>query len=204
MPNEIDDTRVFLYDLLKSFFVDEPNEKIYSEWIAIFDKFKRDNLEINDHYEKMLSYFLEVFQNYNLDKLKNEYYELFVNPFNDNLINLNASYYLDGKNFGETLVKLRGFIWDKGLEKDENLKEPEDSIIFMSDVMIYLIKNMEDDKVKYGYNIQKDYFETFLEPFFDLFSKALKNHESAYFYACCGMYLDFLTNLEKSYLNEVV
>ncbi|MGA1846655.1 TorD/DmsD family molecular chaperone [Deferribacter abyssi] len=204
MSNEIDNTRVFLYDLLKSFFANEPDEKIYSEWFAIFDKLKKDNLEISEQYESMLSYFLEVFKNYNLDKLKNEYYELFVNPFNDNLINLNASYYLDGKNFGETLVSLRGFIWDKGIAKDDTLKEPEDSVVFMSDVMIYMIKNMKNDEAKYGYNVQKDYFDTFLEPFFDKFSKALKSHETAYFYACCGMYLDFLTNLEKSFLNEVI
>ncbi|BAI80796.1 conserved hypothetical protein [Deferribacter desulfuricans SSM1] len=196
MSAEIDNTRMFFYDLIKSFFYTEPTEELYEKWIEIFKSMKSEELLFDDRFQQMLGFFDEVFKNYDYEKLKNEYYELFVNPFSDNLINLNASFYLDGKNFGETLVKLRDFLWKREIVKDEEFKDSEDSIVFLSDTMIYLIKSKSE------LSEQIEFFEKFIEPFFLEFAKALKNHPQAYFYASCGALIDFMLDVEKSLLSE--
>ena len=184
---QIKQTRTFFYELIKETFTREPDGIYFDKVKTLIDNLKNAEEKIGN-LEFIIESFEEVFRNYTIENLKDEYNNLFVDPFNDNMINLNASYYLDGKNFGKTLVNIREFIWKLNLIKNEDVPYTEDSIGFLCDVMVYLIEH--------GCNqTQMTLFVEYISPFWGKFSSALKENESSNFYACFGelirFFLDF-------------
>jgi len=74
-----------------------------------------------------------------LEDLQEEYYKLFTDPFGDDQLNLYASHYSDGRNYGETLVAVRQLFMDSGIAKEDDVTEPEDSLPVMIDLLATLI-----------------------------------------------------------------
>lgn len=194
IDTDIKESRLFFYRLIKDTFASEPTEKYFD----MTKNFVENLADISNDIEKLsfiTESFNDVFNKYGFKDLKDEYDKVFIDPFNDNLINLNASYYMDGKNFGKTLADVREFIWNMNLIRDENVSAPEDSVAFICDVMVYLVENA-------CIETQKTFFDRFVEPFFIKFSKTLKENELSNFYACMGEIVSFLTDTEKSYFEE--
>lgn len=199
--DEINGVRSFFYELIKMSFYKEPDENylnIIEEFIRNIDsKTYRENEYFSEKLSQMVDIFSFTISNLSTDEIKDEYNELFINPFSNNLINTNASYYIDKKNFGDTLIKIREFLKRNHLEKSANLKEPEDSITFLADLMLYLI-NSKDTSEK-----QIELFENFIDPLFLNIQSALKTNEKANFYKCIGYLIDFFLTLEKGYIVEI-
>jgi len=199
--DEINGVRSFFYELIKMSFYKEPDENylnIIEEFIRNIDsKTYRENEHFSEKLSQMVDIFSFTISNLSTDEIKDEYNELFINPFSNNLINTNASYYIDKKNFGDTLIKIREFLKRNHLEKSANLKEPEDSITFLTDLMLYLI-NSKDTLEN-----QIELFENFIDPLFLNIQSALKTNEKANFYKCIGYLIDFFLTLEKGYIAEI-
>lgn len=199
--DEINGVRSFFYELIKMSFYKEPDENylnIIEEFIRNIDsKTYRENEYFSEKLSQMVDIFSFTISNLSTDEIKDEYNELFINPFSNNLINTNASYYIDKKNFGDTLIKIREFLKRNDLEKSANLKEPEDSITFLTDLMLYLI-NSKDTLEN-----QIELFENFIDPLFLNIQSALKTNEKANFYKCIGYLIDFFLTLEKGYIAEI-
>lgn len=199
--DEINGVRSFFYELIKMSFYKEPDENylnIIEEFIRNIDsKTYRENEYFSEKLSQMVDIFSFTISNLSTDEIKDEYNELFINPFSNNLINTNASYYIDKKNFGDTLIKIREFLKRNDLEKSANLKEPEDSITFLADLMLYLI-NSKDTSEK-----QIELFENFIDPLFLNIESVLKTNEKANFYKCIGYLIDFFLTLEKGYIAEI-
>lgn len=199
--DEINGVRSFFYELIKMSFYKEPDENylnIIGEFIRNIDsKTYRENEYFSEKLSQMVDIFSFTISNLSTDEIKDEYNELFINPFSNNLINTNASYYIDKKNFGDTLIKIREFLKRNDLEKSANLKEPEDSITFLADLMLYLI-NSKDTSEK-----QIELFENFIDPLFLNIESVLKTNEKANFYKCIGYLIDFFLTLEKGYIAEI-
>lgn len=199
--DEINGVRSFFYELIKMSFYKEPDENylnIIGEFIRNIDsKTYRENEHFSEKLSQMVDIFSFTISNLSTDEIKDEYNELFINPFSNNLINTNASYYIDKKNFGDTLIKIREFLKRNDLEKSANLKEPEDSITFLTDLMLYLI-NSKDTLEN-----QIELFENFIDPLFLNIQSALKTNEKANFYKCIGYLIDFFLTLEKGYIVEI-
>jgi TorA maturation chaperone TorD len=199
--DEINGVRSFFYELIKMSFYKEPDENylnIIGEFIRNIDsKTYRENEYFSEKLSQMVDIFSFTISNLSTDEIKDEYNELFINPFSNNLINTNASYYIDKKNFGDTLIKIREFLKRNDLEKSANLKEPEDSITFLADLMLYLI-NSKDTSEK-----QIELFENFIDPLFLNIESVLKTNEKANFYKCIGYLIDFFLTLEKGYIVEI-
>lgn len=199
--NEINVIRSFFYELIKISFYKEPDENYLNfigEFIRNIDsKTYRESEYFSEKLGQMVDMFSFTISNLSTDEIKDEYNELFINPFSNNLINTNASYYIDKKNFGDTLINLREFLQRNNLEKSANLNEPEDSITFLTDLMIYLINSNDTSEN------QIELFENFINPLFLNIESVLKTNEKANFYKCIGYLIDFFLTLEKGYIAEI-
>lgn len=194
IDTQIKQSRTFFYNLIKETFIKEPDKLYFDMMKELVTSLKNLGEEFDD-LAFVTDAFGEIFQNYTLDDLKDEYNRVFVDPFNDNLLNLTASYYIHGKNLGKTLAEIREFIWNMNLVKDEKIFHSEDSVGFLCDVMSYLIENACTQT-------QTTFFERFIEPFFSRFAKALKENELSNYYACFGKLINFVLDTEKSFLEE--
>lgn len=194
VETQIKNTRTYFYTLIKETFIKEPDESYFNMMKDLVKNLKTTGEEF-DNLRFITDAFGEIFQNYTLDDLEEEYNRIFIDPFNDNLLNLTACYYIDGKNLGKTLAEIREFIWNMNLVKDEKIFHSEDSVGFLCDIMVYLIENA-------CIETQTTFFERFIEPFFSRFAKALKENELSNYYACFGELINFVLNTEKSFLEE--
>jgi TorA maturation chaperone TorD len=192
---QVNNMRAFFYGLIKKAFYDEPSQD-YLDILKIFGN-NLNNIEFGDESTRLLAETVNtVFSSVTIESVKDEYNSLLIDPFSKNLINKNASYYIDKKNFGNSLVNIREFMKKLGVEKPSNFYEPEDSVSFICDLMLYLIQEEEDVFTEN----QVELFDRFVEPLFLKLSDALKNNEGVHFYAGIGLLIDFFLSLEKSYL----
>ncbi len=158
---EIQTARLVLYAFVRSFLDVPPNQEKFDYWIKLLDAMTSETGSAS--LDKALFPLGNALEQGGLIGCQNEYYELFENPFSANMIQLCASYYIDGKIMGPSLVNLRQLLYNLNIGKVENFKEPEDHLIFLIDVMMHLIqrqdgKSMEDllkgqQKVLEGYLI---------------------------------------------------
>lgn len=138
MPEqEITRIRLRLIDLIKSFFVNNPDAELLSRWRGTFSALAQEQISpIMDQAVRQVN---EQLAEKKLEDLQEEYYQLFTDPFGDDQLNLYASHYFDGRNYGETLVAVRQLFMDSGIAKEDNVTEPEDSLPVMIDLLATLI-----------------------------------------------------------------
>ena len=190
--SEIDKARIFMLDLAKSFFLGEPSEEKCKAWeqaLAALDGqtgFTPLDQAVRDLREYLARASLSV--------LSEEYYRLFLDPFNENPVPLTASYYIDGKNYGPTLARLRSLLNALGLVKDENFKEPEDSLVCLLDFLISLIYASNKERIP---GIQEKILFNFLKPCVEGLGQALEKRKEAGFYRRCAAFLKAYILLEE-------
>ena len=107
--------RMRLVDLLKSFFQGEPDAEKMSRWRGMFTALVRE--QVSPMFDVAVREFNTLLKTMSLAEIAKEYYDLFIDPFSESQVNTMASYYLDGRSFGETLVQLRGFMDEAGLSR---------------------------------------------------------------------------------------
>ncbi len=184
-----------VYNLIKSFFWESPKKENIEAWRAFVANLYNDS--INREFDKTIAFMKEALDNSDVESIRNEYYELFENPFGEGLSNLNASFLLEGKNFGESLVEIRDFLEDLKVVKDTDYKDTEDSILFMIDLMLYLIDsgNCAD--------IQQNFMKRFLIPSFERLAEILQTNEKAYFYAAVGLFSRDYLYMDMKFLKGI-
>ncbi|MFW2368789.1 MAG: TorD/DmsD family molecular chaperone, partial [Desulforhopalus sp.] len=139
---EITKIRLRLIDLIKSFFIGKPDAELLSRWRGTFSALSKE--QISPLLDKAVRDVSRQLGEKSLETIQDEYYSLFVDPFGEHHVNLVASHYFDGRNYGETLVSIRDVFLASKVVKDEEVKEPEDSLVIMFDLLGTLI-DMEKD-----------------------------------------------------------
>ncbi|OAG28175.1 TorD/DmsD family molecular chaperone [Thermodesulfatator autotrophicus] len=196
--SEIDRARVFMFDFLKSLFWEEPTPEKRETWLKVLEKIAgQTDFEPLD--EALLD-LKEFLRETSPKELQDEYYELFVNPAREKPLVLTASYIIDGKAIGPTLAKLRKILNEIGITRTENFKEPEDSLIFLLDLMTTLIENSSTSNIYPKW--LETIFEDFLLPCAEGAYERLTSEEKAYFYQKCAKVLKYYLELEKRFLVE--
>jgi TorA maturation chaperone TorD len=187
-------------DLLKSFFIEAPDAETMSRWRGTFSALALE--QISPHFDNGVKEISRALNNTTLQELQEEFYRLFVNPFDDGRVGVTASFYLNGRTYGQALVDIRRLMRQAGVQKAQGVTEPEDSLVVMLDVFVSLI---EKEKVGGGETIrqlQVQLLEEFLEPFTEKFTAAMKDNAQAdFYYVCCrilGGYLDLEKGLGAS------
>jgi len=181
-------------DIIKSFFVEEPDAERMSRWRGFFAALTKERVNpLMDTAVKELDRLLNEMK---LDEFQDEYYELFTNPFGEHLAKTTLSYYVDGHDFGRSLINFRSFLMRADLIKKDNVDESEDSVVFMLDVLATLIEEEKDDPDN-ARTRQKELLSEYLDPFTVHFSQAMKQNEKARFYEACTKFLAGYIDLEK-------
>ncbi len=191
----ISQVRGFMYELSKSFFLEEPDQEKIERWREIIAPLATEapNITLAEAARQLSRSLREL----EMTAIKNEYYDLFVNPFSRRLINWTASYYVNGRNFGPKLVKIRQLMTEHGLVKEKEFKEPEDSLPVLLDLMTRLTElenELEDNQ-----GAQQQLLHEFLLPLTTQISMRLQSDRKAQFYPLCAGFLEAWLQFDESY-----
>lgn len=188
--------RLRFIDLIKSFFVEEPDAEKMSRWRGTFSALCKE--QISPRFDSAVREISDMLSTKSLGDLQEEYYQLFTNPFEGSMVETTASYYLSGRSYGQTLADVRGFMDEAGLKKDESVSDPEDSLVILLDTFAALVELEKEvgseDKAR---GLQVTMIKTFLDPFAEKFSQAMNENETAGFYKLCSKILGGYLDLEK-------
>ncbi len=115
--------------------------------------------------------------------VRNEYVELFVGVGRGEVLPF-ASYYLTGFLNDRPLANLRNDMNAIGMKRAEGVKEPEDHIASLFDMMAGLIKGTYGRA--YSVAEQKSFFEKHIAPWAHLLMRDIEEAQTAVFYAPVG------------------
>ncbi len=199
--DEINDRELFrvrlrFLDLIQSFFVVEPDAEKISRWRGTFAALIQERVSPN--FDRVVRELSDALNSCNLEDVQNEYSKLFVNPFDGGLVHTSASFYIDGRNFGQSLVEIRGLLNEAGLVKEESVTDPEDSLVVMLDAFASLVEEEKSNAGELVKELQGRLLSEFLEPFAAKFTEALEAKEDARFYTVCCRFLKEYLELERS------
>ena len=200
--NDINDKELILVrlrflDLIKSFFITPPDSERLSRWRGTFAALVKDSVTPEvDKTAKELNYLLSSKK---LEELQDEYYALFTDPFSESHLNMMASHYIDGRNYGDTLIALRQFLHEAEVQVDNTLNDSEDSLSVLLDILVTLVeleKEGEDTSER-----QYQLITSFLLPAIEHLFEAANNNNTALFYRSCMHFCRGYLNLEKSLIS---
>ncbi len=191
---DIERVRLRFVDLIKSFFLEEPDGEKISRWRGIFTALSAE--QISTEVDNAVAEIASLLESKSLKEIQEEHYELIGNPFSKNMLSLSASFYIDGRTYGPSLAEFRGFIQEAGIAMNEDVKETEDSLTVMLDCLGSLIE-LGSDEGGDTEKFQGVLINTHLAPLAKSLSEALVENEHAHFYEACGRFLLGYVELEK-------
>ena len=124
----------------------------------------------------------------NREALEDEYQDLFIGIGRGEVMPF-GSWHMTGAMMEKPLAEIRHDLELLGFERDENVKEPEDHIAALCEVMSMLTGEEED--------LQQAVFNKHIAPWFNSFTQQLENAESANFYKPAAQLCEALLTLEQ-------
>ena len=191
-------TRLRFLDLLKSFFVKEPDAEAIARWRGMLSALTSQN--ITPAFDQAARDLHHHLMQANRQEIDAEYYTLFTDPFSPDLVPASASMYFDGHGFGPTLVRYRDFLGRAGVVLASEIRDPDDSLVLMLDALATLIE--EQKKGTDNQALQAELVHNFLSPLAVMFSQHLEQNGQARFYRLCAHLLDAYMGMEKDLLPE--
>lgn len=193
---EIDQARLFLYNILSLLFVEE--------YVKNNEKQIINDLEIlsNNSFDEDVSVAAKNILNYledkGFDKLYIDYQELFIVPFGT-FISLSASWYHEQREGGFMQLKVKDVLAKTKIRKDEKtFTAPEDHYGFIFTLSAYLIEQQIKNEIKE--DLQKELFQTVINPYCEeLFYKLIASPSTIY--SQVGVILGNICNFERAYLD---
>ncbi|MCB1763612.1 MAG: molecular chaperone TorD family protein [Gammaproteobacteria bacterium] len=128
------------------------------------------------------------------DAVKTEFYHLFIGLGRGELMPY-ASWYLTGFLMEKPLSLLRSDLVRLGFERQGSVREPEDHIAALCEVMLMLITDHR------GYEVEFGFFDTHIAPWVDRFFTDLSVARSAVFYRNLGRFGAAFFELERRYFS---
>ena len=173
--SEEDLLRVDMYDFLASLLRCEPSDELIDK-VA---KLEGDESEIGSAC-RTLAYLAKSLDN---GTIRNEYIELFIGVGRGEILPF-ASYYLTGFLNDKPLANLRQDMAEIGIERSEGVKEPEDHIASLFDMMAGLIRG--DFGRQFTIFEQAEFFGKHIKPWADLLMRDIEAAKSVVFFAPVG------------------
>ncbi len=190
--SEVTQARAFTYQFLSLFFRpdwEEEEEKFIYTYASRLPETGEEALD------RSVKHLKEALLRATPTEIKEEFERLFLDPFEGANIPLEASYYLDGKIYGPTLARLRGFLAELGFAKGEGIPEPEDHLALL---LAFMGRLVAEEK---GLIFEKELFYNYLRPCVLGVIERLKIEE-AKVYAPLGEFLKAFLRLEERYFKE--
>ena len=182
-----DQLRADMYSFLASLLRIEPNAQLVSQLT---------NLESDDSpIGKSIKTLSKLASSLDLPTIRDEYVRIFVGVGRGEILPF-ASYYLTGFLKDKPLAKLRNDMKEIGIELADNVKEPEDHIASLFDMMAGLILGKFNKKFSIGE--QRDFFNKHLGPWVDLLMRDIESSKIAVFYSPIGTIGREFMEIERS------
>ena len=182
-----DQLRADMYSFLASLLRTEPNAELVNQLT---------NLESDDSpIGKSIKTLSKLASSMDLPTIRDEYVRIFVGVGRGEILPF-ASYYLTGFLKDKPLAKLRNDMKEIGIELAENVKEPEDHIASLFDMMSGLILGKFNKK--FSISEQKDFFNKHLGPWVDLLMRDIESSKIAVFYSPIGTVGREFIEIERS------
>jgi len=174
VPEE-DQLRANLYTYLGRCLTAPPD----AEMLAVMAGFIGDDTEIG----AALKALARLARSVDPASIDREYHDLFIGVGRGELVPF-GSYYLTGFLHEKPLAKLRRTMGELGIVRSENVKEPEDHIGSLMEMMAGLITGRFDAPM--GIDVQKDFFDTHVDTWATHFFKDLEAAKTSVFYQPIG------------------
>ena len=129
-----------------------------------------------------------------IDELDDEFHTLFIGLGRGELVP-HGSWYLTGYLMEKPLVELRTDLAALGVERQAEVREPEDHAAALCDVMVLL----EGDGGGASYLTQAAFFQKHIEPWMGRFFHDMQVAKSAQFYRAVGLFGERFMEIESEY-----
>ena len=182
-----DQLRADMYSFLASLLRAEPTAELVNQLTIL----ESDDTPIG----KSIKTLVKLASSLDLPTIRDEYVRIFIGVGRGELLPF-ASYYLTGFLKDKPLAKLRNDMKEIGIEIESNVKEPEDHIASLFDMMAGLI--LGKFTRKYSIGEQRDFFNKHLAPWADLLMRDIESSKIAVFYAPVGTIGREFIEIERS------
>ena len=182
-----DQLRADMYSFLANLLRAEPSAELVNQ----LTKLESDESPIG----KSIKTLSKLASSLDLPTIRDEYVRIFIGVGRGEILPF-ASYYLTGFLKDKPLAKLRNDMKEIGIQLAENVKEPEDHIASLFDMMSGLILGKFSKKFSIGE--QKDFFNKHLAPWVDLLMRDIESSRIAVFYSPIGTIGREFMEIERS------
>jgi len=185
--NNEDQLRADMYSFLANLFRAEPSAELVNQ----LTKLESDESPIG----KSIKTLSKLASSLDLPTIRDEYVRIFIGVGRGEILPF-ASYYLTGFLKDTPLAKLRNDMKEIGIQLAENVKEPEDHIASLFDMMSGLILGKFSKKFSIGE--QKEFFNKHLATWVDLLMRDIESSRIAVFYSPIGTIGREFMEIERS------
>lgn len=168
--NEQQQVRQEIYGLLAHLFRIAPDQMVI-DWLSTLEVESNDNHAMS----KAWSVISKAAQESNQEALTDEYQNLFIGVGRGEVMPF-GSWHIAGALMEKPLVALRQDLMQLGFERADDVKEPEDHISALCEVMAMLI-DAGDAEV-----LQQRFFNRHIQPWYVSLCEQINNAENADFY----------------------
>ena len=172
---EEDRLRAEMYEFLAALLRQEPGDEL----LGLVAGLKGDSSSIGSASTVLATLATKIAN----DEIRDEYVRLFIGVGRGELLPY-ASYYLTGFLNDKPLANLRNDMTELGIERAEGVKDPEDHIASMFDIMSGMIRGAFG--APKGLAEQARFFKKHIEPWAPLLMQDIEAAKSAVFYAPVG------------------
>ncbi|MFT5505503.1 MAG: TorA maturation chaperone TorD [Gammaproteobacteria bacterium] len=180
--------RASAYSLLAALLRKNPDESLLSR----LGLFSASNEDENDDLILAMSMLALSASSHRLDEIEDEYHQLFVGLGRGEVVPF-GSWYLTGFLMEQPLSDLRDDLQQLGFERSENVREPEDHIAALCEVMSVMISD------RASLETQLTFFNQHMSPWFGRFFNDLVQSESAVFYQSVARFGTAFIEFESEY-----
>ena len=187
ITNNEDQLRADMYSFLANLLRAEPSAELVDQ----LTKLESDESPIG----KSIKTLSKLASSLDLPTIRDEYVRIFIGVGRGEILPF-ASYYLTGFLKDKPLAKLRNDMKEIGIELAENVKEPEDHIASLFDMMSGLILGKFSKRFSIGE--QKEFFNKHLASWVDLLMRDIESSRIAVFYSPIGTIGREFMEIERS------
>ena len=194
---QINQARLFVYNLLSLFFIEEYTKTKEDEIIKNLEILSQNSF--SDIVENASKEILKFLKENDKNIIFNHYQELFLIPFGK-YIPLSVSWYHEEREGGIMQLKVKDILAKTKIRRDESFfSAQEDHFGFIFTLSAYLLEQQINEEIKD--DLQKELFLEILSPYCDkLFYKLMASQSEIY--SNIGLILESFYGFEKGYLES--
>ena len=192
---QINQARLFVYNLLSLFFVEEYTKTKQEEILKNLEILSENSF--SPVVEESAKNIVKIISQRGKEEIFRQYQDLFLIPFGE-FIPLSISWYHEQREGGIMQLKVKDILGKTKIRRDENsFTAQEDNFGFTFTLSAYLLEKQLNNEIKE--DLQKELFVEVLNPYLDkLFYKLISTKSDIY--SNVGFILESFYGFEKGYL----